>query len=181
VEFSGNASAVDSLNYPYQTLYYRGGDCDDLSILYCAMLEALGIDTAFITIPGHIYCAFDVGIPVQDEGEKKGEGWREEGLIEYGRKLWMPVEITAPGEGFYGAWRIGAREWRAAASGSLTTNGSLTANGGPAGETRQIYPMRESWALYPPVTVPEAGDNLPEMPGEAEIARRFGEAMGRFN
>ncbi|MDR1318211.1 MAG: hypothetical protein LBJ90_01185, partial [Treponema sp.] len=23
VEFSGNASAVDSLNYPYQTLYYR--------------------------------------------------------------------------------------------------------------------------------------------------------------
>ncbi|MDR2786177.1 MAG: hypothetical protein LBB83_09720 [Treponema sp.] len=61
VEFSENAAALDSLNYPYQTLYYRGGDCDDLSILYCSLLEALGIDTAFITIPGHIYCAFDIG------------------------------------------------------------------------------------------------------------------------
>jgi hypothetical protein len=61
VEMSEDAAALDSLNYPYQTLYYRGGDCDDLSILYCAMLEALGVDTAFITIPGHIYAAFDAG------------------------------------------------------------------------------------------------------------------------
>jgi hypothetical protein len=32
VELSGNASVLDSLNYPYQTLMFRGGDCDDLSI-----------------------------------------------------------------------------------------------------------------------------------------------------
>jgi hypothetical protein len=43
-------------------LYYRGGDCDDLSILYCSLLEVLGLDTAFITVPGHIYAAFDTGI-----------------------------------------------------------------------------------------------------------------------
>jgi hypothetical protein len=171
VVMSEDASALDSLNYPYQTLYYRGGDCDDLSILYCSMLEALGVDTAFITIPGHIYCAFDTGISDQGEGEKdkgegdKGEGWRVEGLIEYGGKLWMPVEITVPGEGFYGAWRIGAREWGQSA---------------PQITNRAIYPMGESWALYPPVTVPEAGDKALEMPEEAEIARRFGEALGRF-
>jgi hypothetical protein len=145
VELSENASAVDSLNYPYQTLYYRGGDCDDLSILYCSLLEVLGVDTAFITIPGHIYCAFDTGIPAAGE---QGEGWMAEGLIEYDGERWMPVELTVPGEGFYGAWRIGVRQWKMAEA------------------ERRLYPMRESWAVYPPVTAPGAGDNLPDVPEE---------------
>ena len=160
VELSENASALDSLNYPYQTLYYRGGDCYDLSILYCAMLEALGVDTAFITIPGHIYMAFDTGA---ENGAFSAAVQSD--LIAHNGKLWMPVEITVPGEGFYRAWRIGIRQWRAAASGSL------------AGEERRLYPMRESWALYPPVTVPEAGDRLPDLPEEGEIARRFTETV----
>jgi hypothetical protein len=157
VELSENASALDSLNYPYQTLYYRGGDCDDLSILYCSLLEVLGVDTAFITIPGHIYMAFDTGAG--------SEAWGTEGLIEHGGRRWMPVEITVPGEGFYQAWRIGAREWRRftpqTASG-LSRGENSTQTGGEA----KLYPMRESWAVYPPVTVPEAGDYLPLMPEE---------------
>ncbi|MDR1319008.1 MAG: hypothetical protein LBJ90_05235 [Treponema sp.] len=160
-EMSEDAAALDSLNYPYQTLYYRGGDCDDLSILYCAMLEALGIDTAFITIPGHIYAAFDTG---PENGAFFGAG--QDDLIAHDGRLWMPVEVTVPGEGFYQAWRIGAREWRAAANGS--------------GEERRLYPMRESWAIYPPVTVPEAGDRLPDLPEEKEIAGRFTEAVKRL-
>jgi hypothetical protein len=166
VDLSEDASALDSLNYPYQTLYYRGGDCDDLSILYCSLLEVLGIDTAFITIPGHIYCAFDTGIPAAEE---TGESWRPEGLIEQGGKLWMPVEITVPGEGFYEAWRIGARKWRRFVSQTATE----ASRGVPQGENStevegeaKLYPMRESWAIYPSVTVPEAGDNLPEVPEE---------------
>jgi hypothetical protein len=166
VELSEDASAVDSLNYPYQTLYYRGGDCDDLSILDCSLLEALGVETAFITIPGHIYCAFDTGIPAAEASSLSG--LLREGLIEYGGRLWMPVEITVPGEGFYGAWRIGARAWRAAAE------------GGVAEDTRRLYPMRESWQVYPPVTAPEAGAQLPDVPEEGEIARRFTEAVKRL-
>ncbi|MDR2159298.1 MAG: hypothetical protein LBP23_04425 [Treponema sp.] len=154
VEMSGDSSALDSLNYPYQTLYYRGGDCDDLSIFYCAMLEALGVDTAFITIPGHIYAAFATGAG--------SEEWGVEGLIEQDEKLWMPIEITVPGEGFYQAWRIGAREWRTAE------------------EERRLYPMGESWLVYPPVTVPEAGDRLPDLPEEDDIARRFAETVKRL-
>ncbi|MDR0596894.1 MAG: transglutaminase domain-containing protein [Treponema sp.] len=113
VELSENASAVDSLNYPYQTLYYRGGDCDDLSILYCAMLEALGVDTAFVTIPGHIYAAFDPGI-----GESAAFfAARQEDVIAQDGRLWIPVEITVPGEGFFTAWRLGTREWSGSAPG----------------------------------------------------------------
>jgi hypothetical protein len=77
----------------------------------------------------------------------------------------MPVEITVPGEGFYQAWKIGAREWGQSAS--------RIAN-------RAIYPMRECWALYPPVTVPEAGDQLPDLPEEEEIVRRFTETTKRL-
>jgi hypothetical protein len=162
VELSEDASALDSLNYPYQTLYYRGGDCDDLSILYCSLLEVLGVDTAFITIPGHIYAAFDIGTPGEGEGRNQGEGWRVEGLIEHGGKLWMPVEVTVPGEGFYQAWKIGAREWA------------------QIGGEAKLYPMRESWVVYPSVTVPEAGDRLPDLPEETEIVRRFTEAAKRL-
>jgi hypothetical protein len=80
----------------------------------------------------------------------------------------MPVEITVPGEGFYNAWRIGAREWRSAA------------NSVPDGEGGRFYPMRESWAIYPPVTVPEAGDQPPDLPEEGEIAKRFTETVKRL-
>jgi hypothetical protein len=142
---SEDASGLDSLNYPYQTLHYRSGDCDDLSILFCSLLEVAGIETAFITIPGHIYTAFEVG----DSNWLKGDA----GIIEIGGKRWLPVEITVPDQGFTRAWRIGAREWR---------TGGLEAS---------LYPIREAWKLYPAVTVPASGDRLPEMPDGAAIIR----------
>jgi hypothetical protein len=147
VKMSENTSSLDSLNYPYQTLYYRGGDCDDLSILFCSLLEVLGIDTAFITIPGHIFIAFDVGT---NNGFIKSED-----LIEYNGKFWMPVEITIPAEGFCNAWRTGIREWK------------------EAGENGAVYPMRESWNLYQPVSVPGAGELLPAMPEDERIIQAF--------
>ncbi len=54
--------AVDSLKFPRQTLTFRAGDCADLSVLYASCLEAAGVETAFITIPGHILIAIDLGI-----------------------------------------------------------------------------------------------------------------------
>jgi hypothetical protein len=161
VEMAEDASALDSLNYPYQTLMYRGGDCDDLSILFCSLLEVLGIDTAFITIPGHIYMAF-VAISQDEMALEFWPSQNSTNLIEYGGKLWVPVEITIPGEGFSRAWQVGAREWRS------------------AGEAAAIYPMRESWELYRPVSVPGAGEKLPDLPAEREIVRRFTAEMGRM-
>jgi hypothetical protein len=99
-------------------------------------------------------------------------------LIAHNGKLWMPVEITVPGEGFYQAWRIGVREWgqsalRIASEFSQSENSTV-------GEERRLYPMRESWVVYPPVTTPEAGDHLPSMPEEEEITKRFTETIRWF-
>jgi hypothetical protein len=155
IELSENASALDSLNYPYQTLFYRGGDCDDLSILFCSLLETLGIETAFVTIPGHIYCAFDIGV-------KEGEGWGVGGaVIEHEGRLWLPVEITLPRGGFLNAVQVGSREWQTAINGDL-------------------YPMHDSWDLYRSVSVPGAGDRLPAMPLESEIVRAFEQEMAKW-
>jgi hypothetical protein len=148
VEMSENSSSLDSLNYPYQTLLYRGGDCDDLSILFCSLLEVLGVRTAFITIPGHIYMAFE--LDAEDSGF-----FNPDVLIEHEGGLWMPVEITLTTDGFFQAWRTGLREWKA------------------AGEEGRLYPMRENWRVYPPVSVPGAGDRLPAMPDDAQLTKAF--------
>jgi len=38
-----------------QSLISEGGDCDDASVLVSSLLEAVGIRTRFVFIPGHVY------------------------------------------------------------------------------------------------------------------------------
>ncbi|MDR1899911.1 MAG: tetratricopeptide repeat protein, partial [Treponema sp.] len=153
IELSESSSSLDSLNYPYQTLMYRGGDCDDLSILFCSLMEAAGIETAFITIPGHIYMAFDSGLT---EEEARRNFYAPDEFVYHGGRAWVPLEITIPREGFYRAWRVGAKEWRDAAG-----RGSAV-----------LYPMHDSWQIYPPVSVPGAVSRF-VLPAEGQAALAF--------
>jgi hypothetical protein len=124
---------------------YRGGDCDDLSILVCSLLESIGIKTAFITIPGHIYMAFDSGM-TKEQAEETLETLNN--VIVLDDEVWVPLEITLTNEGFYKAHRTGAREWRVA-----------NAQGKAA-----LYKMEDSWKIYQPISAPgaKANINLPE-------------------
>jgi hypothetical protein len=138
VEYSKDNSAIDFLQFPKQTMEYKAGDCDDLSILFCALLESIGIETAFITAPGHIYMAFALDVS-QEEAEKIF--LKPEDFIIYDEKTWIPVEITLVREGFLKAWQIGAKEWR---DGQL--NGSVS-----------IFPIRSAWEVYEPVGILSGG------------------------
>ena len=62
-ELAGNTGAVDFLQFPMQSLEYKAGDCDDLSILNCALLEAVGVETAFVTTLVTSYGFFSGGLP----------------------------------------------------------------------------------------------------------------------
>jgi hypothetical protein len=157
-ELSDDTGQLDSLNYPFETLFYHGGDCDDLSILFCSLMEVQGIDTAFITIPGHIYMAFDSGM-TEDEGRLSPFA---QDLIYYEGRSWAPLEITIPGSGFSQAWRVGAREWQNA-----------------AGE-REIFPLKEAWRLYPPVNVPGAGRRIILLPDAAAINAAFEASLAKI-
>ena len=91
-----DVAAVDNLKFPRQTLSYRSGDCADLSVLYSSCLEAMGIETAFITIPGHIFMAVDLGI---SPAEAASRGIDRGQLVSQGRSRLAPHRDYHPRQG----------------------------------------------------------------------------------
>jgi hypothetical protein len=100
---------VDSVSIPRDTLARLTGDCDDLTALYATMLETVGIETGFITTPGHIYVVFNTRVPARDYLVVHPD---RDMFFVIEDEIWVPVEITMLGRGdFMDAWRFGADEW----------------------------------------------------------------------
>ncbi len=157
---SENEEALDYLQFPSQTVAYKAGDCDDLSILYASLLEAVGIKTAFITAPGHIYMAFSLGMA---PAQAKRLFLDERDLILTEDDTWLPVEITLVREGFLKSWQIGAKEWRETVEAG--TNG--------------FYPVREAWELYEPIGFAEGTAGV-VLPSEDRLMERYRKALVTF-
>ena len=132
-ELSQNPLAVDYVQFPRQTLQFKGGDCDDLSATFCALLESVGVETAFITVPGHILPAFKLSMSAR----RVSRTFSETGdlIIRDDGSAWIPVEATLVDGTFLEAWARGARQWRENA----------------ASESRGFYPVRDAWRDYAPV------------------------------
>ena len=140
-ELSATKGAVDFLQFPRQSLQYQAGDCDDLSILACSLLESIAVETAFITIPGHIFIAFSLDMSPE---EVKSAFSQVDDLIFRENRVWVPVEVTQIRGGFLKAWKAGARQWREAVARDL------------AG----FYPVHEAWTLYEPVGLADRGEQI---------------------
>ena len=100
IEYSQNETAVDFLQFPVQSLSFGAGDCDDLSLLYSALLEAVGIETALITVPEHLLMAYSLGI---SDTQAADEFLKPDSLIFRDGEAWMPVETTETDDGFLNA------------------------------------------------------------------------------
>lgn len=50
IRYTKDIRGVETLQTPPQTLRLRAGDCDDKSILYASLLEAIGHPTRFIAV-----------------------------------------------------------------------------------------------------------------------------------
>ena len=98
-QLSKNATALDTVFFPQETLAYGAGDCDDLTTLYCALLQSIGAQTAFITTPGHIFAAVKLDI---DPNQAAGMFTRTQDLIVREGTVWLPVEVTMVGGRFLG-------------------------------------------------------------------------------
>jgi tetratricopeptide (TPR) repeat protein len=163
---AASAQVVDSIKFPRQTLGFRAGDCADLSVLYASCLEAAGVETAFITVPGHIFMAAELGLGKAEAKERRMD-MRE--LIEQDGRLWVPVETTLRSSGFMAAWRKAAEEWRTA-----------SAQGKAA-----FYPIHAAWLEYAPVGLPADGSSVapPSAEGiaasfKAELAKAVDAELG---
>lgn len=152
-QFVNDKMAVDFLQFPRQSLEYRAGDCDDLTILYSSLLEALSIDTAFITVPGHIYLAF---LLEMTEREARSFFSSTDDLIFRDDGVWLPLEITLVGRSFSEAWSTGAAQWRRYEA---------------AGEAG-FYPVKSAWEVFEPVGLP---GNPPEisLPENQALVRAY--------
>jgi tetratricopeptide (TPR) repeat protein len=159
-EFVEKKYAIDFLQFPRQTLEYRAGDCDDLAILYAALLEAVSVETAFITIPGHIYIAFSLQMTPQ---EARRFFSNPDSVIETGDKTWLPLEVTKIQDGFLKAWDSGAQDWRKYKS------------SGEAG----FYPIHEAWNVFAPVGLPGEGAAL-DLPSERTTATAYERELNRL-
>ncbi|MBN1242607.1 MAG: hypothetical protein JXA15_07870 [Spirochaetales bacterium] len=159
-ELAGDESAVDFLQFPQQTLAYRAGDCDDLSVVYAALLEASGIRSAFVLVPGHVYVAFDSGLS-PDAARRLFANPSE--WIEREGTAWIPVEVTLVADGFLKAWRTGAREWREAERDA----------------TLGFFETRKAWELYEPVGIADDGVAV-LLPDAARVQAAYEAELGRF-
>jgi hypothetical protein len=154
-ESSKDPTIIDLVQYPLQTLAWKGGDCSDLTTLYCALLESVGIETGFITVPGHIFAAFPL---VMSPAEAKRTLSSTDDLIVRGDHIWVPVEVTAVNQGFLAAWSLGAREWR---------------DSDAKGEAK-FYEVRECWKVWPTAGSPSDSLDVKAAPMPASLDRYHG-------
>ena len=164
VEASQDELFLDYLQFPSQSLIYRAGDCDDLSILFAALLESVGIETAFITVPGHIFMAFSLDM-TKNQAMKEFTNTDDFIFIENenGSSTWVPVEVTMIQEGFLKSYRTAAKQWRDAVKKDV------------AG----FFPIHQAWELYQPVGF-NSGTLSLLFPDKDEIVTSYNQNLDAF-
>ena len=155
----GDTLVVDSVNLPRETLTKLAGDCDDLTVLFNAMLESAGLETGFVTVPGHIYSIFNTGIGARDYRLIHPD---KSMTVSINGTLWVPLEITFISEDdFDVAWRAGAEEFTR----FVDVEGALG-----------LYFTREAQNTYRPVGFEERDLGL-QYGDRTRIVRDFDEAL----
>jgi tetratricopeptide (TPR) repeat protein/DNA-binding beta-propeller fold protein YncE len=157
------ADQVDYVQFPRETLRLKSGDCDDLSVLLAAAYENLGIDTALVDVPGHLFLMFRTGLKEQDRGFIS---LQDDLLVLRDGEVWIPVESTLIAASFTEAWAEGARRYREAA----------------AANQLKVMPLRHAWERFPPAALAPASFKVEVPPGERAgrlVERELGVLLGR--
>lgn len=107
----------DYVQFPLETIRVKGGDCDDLSVLFSALYESIGIETALIDYSGsagmrHVTVMVNTGLLPEEvhlitSNEQKYFIKRDM----YGdERVWIPIEVTEF-KGFNECWEAGAERF----------------------------------------------------------------------
>ena len=151
----GKTAVVDTVRFPRTTLLIQSGDCDDTSALLGSLLESVGVSTAIMTSPGHVFLAFDTGEP-------KENLWlfthRNLEAISHQGTVWLPVETTILEEGFLSAWKT-ASELVQKHRGKI-----------------EFLPVGEQRNRYPPLPLPATNLSVFEPPDQ-EIGVLFSQSI----
>ena len=124
--------ALDTVQFPRNTLQLKSGDCDDLTALFASIFEASGMHVALLDFPAHIALMFDTG-----ENDANLVGVPEDYLIKYNNTWWVGVETTMVGKSFQDSILHAAGLYR------------------KMDKDVRVIDVRASWNEFEPVTLPE--------------------------
>jgi hypothetical protein len=131
---------ADRVNDPAETLREHGGDCDDLSVLLAAALEAAGVPSALGISESHVFVLLDTGLETLS-GSALDPSW----VLERGGRAWMPVEATCLARG--GSTLLSA---------AGNARGRLPALRSGAA---RFFETRKAWSDYPALAAPPRGES----------------------
>lgn len=156
----GQEHVIDTIRFPRTTLLIQSGDCDDSTALLGSLLESLGISTAIMTSPGHVFLAFDSNEPASNAWLLQAEPFE---ILEHDGTIWIPLETTVLKDGFFKAW-----ESASALVSKYDSEGAI-----------EFIPVETKRALYPALPLPDSNFTVVE-PAVQAIDERFSESLTLF-
>lgn len=131
--------AVDSIQFPFQTLTYKSGDVDDLAVLVSSLLQSVGIDTALIPLSDDFIVALSMNTTEKGVASLVNN---PESVIVYDDEVWLPLSMKNIKDGFN-------KSWKAALDAiALEEEGS------------EMIILRDAWANYAPVGISGKAQNV---------------------
>ncbi|AEF80052.1 hypothetical protein [Leadbettera azotonutricia] len=127
------------IQFPVETLGFRGGHELDAGLLYAAALEASGIRAALIPTSNDFITALSLGID-RAQAETLFNG--TEKLLIIDDEIWLPLSMAAFNNGFTASWGKASEGLSAVFA---------------AGATADCIVLEDAWVLYPPAPLAAQG------------------------
>jgi tetratricopeptide (TPR) repeat protein len=129
--------SVDYIQFPRDCLRFKTGDCDDLTVLFCALLQNIGVNTALVDLQDHIMMMFDTEVKEEDKFMIAAD---DNKMIIRNGTVWIPVETTMYGKSFIDAWNFALQEYAAGERENRAT----------------VVDIMKAWEDFPPVTLEQS-------------------------
>jgi hypothetical protein len=127
------------VQFPAETLSFRGGNSRDLALLFAGCLESVGIPAAFVQTENDFLVAVSLNVS-QSAAETLFNG--TEKILVIDGMVWLPLSMSAFNEGFTAAWTNGVQ----------VLNETFL-----EGKEADFVMVETAWADYPPAPLPEQG------------------------
>ncbi len=118
-------ASAEYVQFPDETLKLKGGDCDDLSVLFGSLLESVGVETAFVdyketTGIRHVNILVNTGLKPEEARliTKNDTKYFLRKNDDGNEEIWIPVETTSL-DNFNNAWNVGVEKFNKEAIGNL--------------------------------------------------------------
>ena len=110
-------ASAETVQFPHQTLDLKGGDCDDLSVLFSSLLESVGIETALVDYQNgtgirHVNVLVNTELlPEQARLITNNDSKYFIRKNDSGEdRVWIPIETTSL-TNFEKAWEVGTEKF----------------------------------------------------------------------